>query len=453
MLLTGCASKLETPPETAEVVADALPETTEVVAEWSAPAADTGAVDDDWLKTFNDPELEALVEEALHERNPNMRFLAAQVDRANAAARLAGAALEPTVALGADVSGVSGSQSDSSGSAGAGVALSWEADVWGRVQAGAQAAEENLRASVADFEFARQSIVASLAKIWYLATELNQQRLLAEELVSILAEMVTLVETKERVGQVSMQDVFLVRADLASAEDALRQAVSGQQQAQRALEILLGRYPAGEIEGAIEVPDMPPAITNGIPGDLIQRRPDLVAAERRVASAFFLTEEARLAQLPSFNFTVGAGGSSSVDELVGNLAVGMVAPLYTGGALEAQLDIATADQQAAIAAYGAQLLSAFEEVEGGLLNESLLAEREYFISGAVNNNSGALRLANTQYDVGQIELLNVLQIQSRWVGSRVGLLRIRNERIANRINLHLALGGSFEASQDSGTSD
>ena len=236
-------------------------------------------------------------------------------------------------------------------------------------------------------------------------------------------------------------------------KDALRQAVSGQQQAQRALEILLGRYPAGEIEGAIEVPDMPPAITNGIPGDLIQRRPDLVAAERRVASAFFLTEEARLAQLPSFNFTVGAGGSSSVDELVGNLAVGMVAPLYTGGALEAQLDIATADQQAAIAAYGAQLLSAFEEVEGGLLNESLLAEREYFISGAVNNNSGALRLANTQYDVGQIELLNVLQIQSRWVGSRVGLLRIRNERIANRINLHLALGGSFEASQDSGTSD
>ena len=87
VLLTGCASKLETPPETAEVVADALPETTEVVAEWSAPAADTGAVDDDWLKTFNDPELEALVEEALHERNPNMRFLAAQVDRANAAAR------------------------------------------------------------------------------------------------------------------------------------------------------------------------------------------------------------------------------------------------------------------------------------------------------------------------------------------------------------------------------
>jgi NodT family efflux transporter outer membrane factor (OMF) lipoprotein len=448
VLLTGCASQLETPPETAEVVTDALPETTEVAATWAVPAGDTGEVDDDWLKTFNDRELEALVDEALREHNPNLRLLAAQVDRANAAARLAGAALQPTVALGADVSGVSGTQSGSSSSAGAGVALSWEADVWGRVQAGAQAAEENLRASVADFEFARQSIAANVAKTWYLATELNQQRLLARALVELLAEMVVLVETKERVGQVAMQDVYLVRADLASSEDALRQAVAGQQQARRALEILLGRYPSGEIEGASDIPDRPPPIAAGIPADLIQRRPDLIAAERHVASAFFLTEEARLAQLPSFNLTVGAGGSSSMDELLGNLAVGMMAPLYTGGALEAQLDIATADQQAAIGAYGAQLLIAFEEVEGALLNEFLLAEREQFLRSAVSNNNEALKLARTQYDVGQIELLNVLQIQSRWIGSKVGLLRIRNEQLANRIDLHLSLGGSFDTSQD-----
>lgn len=444
-LLGGCATRLEAPPETDAVVADALPETTTIAAEWSAPAGDTGEVDDDWLKTFNDPELESLVAEALDTQNPNLRLLAAQVDRANAAARLAGAALQPTVAVGADLSGTSGTQSGSRSSAGAGVALSWEADVWGRVQAGALAAEENLRASVADFEFARQSIAANVAKTWYLATELNQQRLLAAELVGILEETVSLVETKERVGQVTMQDVYLARADLGSAEDALRQALSGQQQARRALEILLGRYPAGEIEARADIPDMPPEITAGLPGDLIQRRPDLVAADRRVAAAFFVTEEARLAQLPSFNFTVGVGGSSSLDELVGNLALGVVAPLYTGGALEAQLDIATADQQAAIGAYGAVLLSAFEEVEAALLEEALLTERESFLQSVVDNNAEALRLARTQFDVGQIELLNVLQIQSRWTGARVSHLRIRNERLVNRINLHLALGGSFES--------
>jgi hypothetical protein len=170
-------------------------------------------VDDDWLATFEDPQLEALVAEALNTQNPNLRILSAQVDRATAAARLAGAALKPTVALGGDLSGVS-----------------WEADVWGRVQAGVNAAEESLRATVADFEFARQSLIAGVAKSWYLATELRLQAELSQEVVDLLTESVTLVEKKQQVGQVSMQDVFLVRADLASAEDALQQAISGQQQ-------------------------------------------------------------------------------------------------------------------------------------------------------------------------------------------------------------------------------
>ena len=101
VLLGGCASKLEEPPPTGEVVTDALPESTTVPAAWSAPAGDSGQVDDGWLRTFNDPELEALALEALDTQNPNLRLLSAQVDRARAAARLAGAALQPTVALGA----------------------------------------------------------------------------------------------------------------------------------------------------------------------------------------------------------------------------------------------------------------------------------------------------------------------------------------------------------------
>ena len=258
LCLPACTTQLETPPESEAVVAEALAADATVPTEWSAPAGDQGAVDQAWLETFGDPQLEALAAEALNMQNPNLRLLAAQVDRANAAARIAGAALQPTVALGADLSGTGGTQSGARGSAGAGVGLSWEADVWGRVRAGAQGGEENLRASAADFEFARLSIVASVAKSWYLATELNQQRLLAEELVGILEETVSLVATKERVGQVSMQDVYLARAELGAAEDALRQALSGQQQAQRALEILLGRYPAGEIEARANIPDMPP---------------------------------------------------------------------------------------------------------------------------------------------------------------------------------------------------
>jgi outer membrane protein TolC len=175
LLLTGCATQLQEPPTQEEVLEDALPETTEIRAEWAAPADDAGDVDDDWLATFEDPQLEALVAEALDTQNPNLRILSAQVDRATAAARLAGAALKPTVALGGDLSGTTGPSAVEQESAAGGIGVSWEADVWGRVQAGVNAAEESLRATVADFEFARQSLIAGVAKSWYLATELRLQ--------------------------------------------------------------------------------------------------------------------------------------------------------------------------------------------------------------------------------------------------------------------------------------
>lgn len=444
VLVASCATRLEEAPSQEQVLEEALPETTEIRPEWAAPAADTGQVDDAWLATFNDPQLDALVAEALDLQNPNLRVLAAQVERAQAAARLAGSALKPTVVLGADLSGTAGPDPVEQTSAGAGIGISWEPDVWGRVQAGANAADENLRATVADFEFARQSLVANVAITWYLATELRLQADLAREVVDLLADTVSLIEKKQDVGQVGMQDVFLARADLASAEDALQQAISGQQQARRALEILLGRYPAGEIETATELVPVPPPIGAGMPSDLLERRPDIIAADRRVAAAFFLTEEARLARLPSFPLNVSVGGSSDLSGLIGDLSAGIVAPLYTGGALEAQLDIATADQIAAIAAFGATVLQALEQVEAGLTDEALLERREAFLAQSVDNNKQAYDLAQKQYDVGQIDLLSVLQMQSRWIGARTGLLRVRNARIAERINLHLALGGSFE---------
>ena len=126
-----------------------------------------------------------------------------------------------------------------------------------------------------------------------------------------------------------------------------------------------------------------------------------------------------------------------------SLGAGIVAPLYTGGALEAQIDIANADQQAAIGAYGAAVLNAFEEVEAALNNSDLLERRKDFLADAVDNNLNAYNLAKKQYEVGQIELLNLLQLQAGWVGARVGLLNVRSLRLAERINLHLALGGSF----------
>ena len=167
-----------------------------------------------------------------------------------------------------------------------------------------------------------------------------------------------------------------------------------------------------------------------------------------MAAAFFLTEQARLAQLPTFTLTGGVGRTNSLDDLIGNMGAGVFAPLFDGGALEARLDAATSDQEIAIANYGLAVLDALQEVETALTNEALLAEREGFLRSALENSGAAYQLSARRYEVGEIELLNLLRMQTRWIGSRITHINIQNQQLVQRINLHLALGGSFEVQQD-----
>ena len=160
-----------------------------------------------------------------------------------------------------------------------------------------------------------------------------------------------------------------------------------------------------------------------------------------------MTEEARLAQLPTFTLTASVGGSNSLDDLIGNIGAGVFAPLFDGGALEARLDAASSDQEAAIANYGLAVLDALQEVETALTNEALLAEREKFLRAAMDNNFAAYQLSTKRFKIGEIESLNLLQVQTRWIGSRISHINIQNQQLAQRINLHLALGGSFEEVQ------
>lgn len=442
LLLGACATTPPPPPP--EIVEEALPPTTEIPAEFKAGADDSGRVDDGWIATFGDEKLERLVDEAIV-NNLDLRLAASQVERAAGLARLAGAALKPAVGLGGST-GESWSQKEvfSGNSSKGAMTMSWEVDVWGKLRQRAAAGEAGLEASRADFEFARQSIAATTAKAWFLATEITQQLALAERSVHIFSEILDIVKAKEEVGRVSMRDVHLVSADVASAEESVQKVTSARESIQRGLEVLLGRYPAAEIETAGEQLPVPPAIPAGVPADLVARRPDLLAAEARVRAAFHLTEEARLAKLPSFDLSLAAGYTSLTDS-IGQLSAGLAAPLYTGGALEGQLEVATADQKAAVAAYGRAILTAFQEVENALANERFFAKREELLQRAVGDNEKAYELALAQYEVGRTELLDVLQIQARALGAMSALIAVEDERLATRVDLHLALGGSFEA--------
>jgi NodT family efflux transporter outer membrane factor (OMF) lipoprotein len=398
-------------------------------------------VDDGWIAAFGDPELDALVDEAIA-NNLNLRVAGAMVERADGVAQLAQAGLKPVVGVGAESARVRGPEPIAGTTRQWGSAVAWEADVWGRLRAGVAAAEASRDAVIADYEGARLSLAGGTARAWFLAQELRMQVQFAEEVVGLNSELTALVRKMFRVGAIARADVDLAEANLAAAEDALRQARIAETQTVRLLELLLGRYPEASLKTSGNLVAVPPSVPAGMPSELLERRPDLVAAERRVAAAFRLEEQARLARLPRFTFSGGLTGSTALAGTVGNFVSGVAVPIYAP-ALQAQIAIASADQRAALAAYGQAVLRALEEVETALFNDHLLDEREQFLAAQVAGNRRALDVHRKQLQVGMIGALPVLQVQARYVGSQVLLTRIRNERLAQRVDLHLALGGSF----------
>jgi NodT family efflux transporter outer membrane factor (OMF) lipoprotein len=404
-------------------------------------------VTDRWLASFNDPQLDALVAEALA-FNPDLRVAAARVEQAAAYVRLSGGTLYPQVNLRA--SGSAGA--DSNGVQGVGLFVNWELDLWGRIRAGQQASQDQYVSAELDAEYARQSIAALVAKSWFLATEARLQKAIAQDMVAAAERQLGLAQDRLRVGLGNEYDVTLARANLATYRDGVQGLDLAYQQALRALETLAGRYPAAAVKVPAQLAPMPPAVPVGMPSELLERRPDVVAAERRVAAAFYRVEEAKAAKLPRISLTAGVNSISSEvfvlkerDNPVWSLGAGLVQPLFLGGQLQAQQDIRTAEQKQAVAEYGRVGARAFGEVENALSAEFNLDAREAILKQAVADNARALELAEIRYRVGSGDLRAVQQQQLALAAARTALLRVQGERLVQRVNLHLALGGGFEA--------
>src|SRR6185369_10807633 len=282
--LGGCA--LKKPPERVELTKEALPNL-QAPAAWTAPAGaagTAGAVASAWLATFRDPQLDSLVEEALR-YNPDLRVAATRVEQAASYVKVAGATLLPQVtALARGGGALSG---DSSGLQGVGIFANWELDLWGRVRAGRAAASTQYDSSTLDAEYARQSLAALVAKSWFLATEARLQKAIAEDMAAAAGRQLDLAQQRQRVGSGDQNDVTLARASLATYRDSVRNLEYSYRQSLRALEALAGRYPAAQLEAPAQLAVVPGPVPAGMPSELLERRPDIVAAERRVAIAFY----------------------------------------------------------------------------------------------------------------------------------------------------------------------
>jgi outer membrane protein TolC len=239
--------------------------------------------------------------------------------------------------------------------------------------------------------------------------------------------------------------------ELGTMDDSARQARLAHEQAVRSLEIILGRYPATELAVASQLPDMPGPVPVGMPLSMLERRPDLIAAERRVASAFNRVGEAKAAQLPTIRLNASVSAlSSEVLQLQdgysnpsGGAGGTLFAPLYHGGALRAQVELKTAEQKEAVARYGSQVLRALGDVENALSASQILAQRAEILSQVLAEQQRTLDYDQQSYRVGRVDMRTVQQQQQQVQAARISYLRVRSEELSQRVNLHLVLGGSF----------
>jgi outer membrane protein TolC len=254
------------------------------------------------------------------------------------------------------------------------------------------------------------------------------------------------------VGKSDEFEATQAEAGVLSYSDLVLQADLARRNALRAIEILVGRYPSGSVNVALDLPPLPGAVPAGLPSQLLERRPDVRAAERRVAASFYAVSEAKAARLPRISLTAGVNTVSSElfvmkerDNPVWGFGGSILLPLFTGGALQAQVDARTAQQKAAVAEYARIGSRAFNEVESALSASFNLETRAEILARAVVANERSLGFARVRYDVGSGDLRGVQQQLLALHAARTTYVHVQAERLIQRVNLHLALGGGFDA--------
>ena len=446
MLLDACMiSKVQTSKELTEksLPSAAIPSQFTVNTNVNGPQ-----VDDGWLKQFNDTELNELVAEAL-KNNPDIRVMAARRSQSESLIDAAGGAQYPGVNAIGNVGGKSGS--NGSGLTGYYIGANWELDLWGRVRTSVAGAEQNAKAINADQDAARLSLIATLTKSIWLARNLQEQANLANQNALAANKYAELMQARERIGASSPAEVSAAVISAAQSKDAALNAAQTRDQALRAVEVLVGRYPKAQALKTTDLPTLPAPVSAGLPADLLERRPDVIAAEARVNSAFYLADEKRLARLPKISLTAGFGYiNSQIFSLIhgANTSFGLGAnaaiPLFQGGTIEAQIAYQNAEAQAALANYGKTVLTAFNDVENALSGEANWRERSKQLEIQLQEQKRIMRNTDAELQIGRIDQRQVQQQIMKTNTSEISWRQGKVDALTQRVNLYLALGGSAE---------
>ena len=410
-----------------------------------------------WLIQFKNPQLNELVREALH-ANYDLKSAVARMERARAMAVVSGAVLKPNVAvnLNAARTGIRSPLKSISSSRALSVDISWEVDLWDRLSSQAKAGISDFEVSKADWQGARFSLAANVAKTWFDVTEARLQTELVVRRIKNLSNNLVTIQQEFELGIKDALDVYLARASLEGERAKLAARQRHYDQTSRTVAVLLGRYPSAELKGVNDLKSFEKLLSVkanmplGLPSELILRRWDLIAWQHRLAAADSRLSVAHFNRFPRFSLTGSVGGRSdtfndllSSDFFVWSFFGGITAPLFDGKRLASEELIAKASLREVEANYSQTLLLAFQQVESAIRSEQLLMEQENALKRAVNESSAAEKLAFEKYLNGLVGFITVLDSQRSLFDTQSGLIDIRNQRLQNRIDLHLALGGSF----------
>jgi multidrug efflux system outer membrane protein len=432
---------------------------------WAATREARAGVDQRWIRKVGGPELTGWVAEALR-ANPDLKAAAARVERAAAEAQIAGAGRLPALGLesqtnrsqqrfiGLPIPGVSGAPASLTTNYGVSLNAAWELDVWGRARAGQEAALADAQGSARDFEATRVSLAAQVTKAWLALAEANEQVALATEGLDARRQLAAAV--RERFERAIAEDggsaaqVRLTESEVASGEALLAQRHQEKDRAVRQLELLMGRYPSGKLIAGAKLPGLPSVPPAGLPSELLLRRPDIQMAERRLAAEGRRSKQARLARFPSLRMTGSVGTTTdslrdvlSSDFGIWSLGGSIAQPLFEGGRITGEIQLAAADEREAAAALQRTVLRAFGEVEQALAAEIFLRERVAAGRRAVELARDAAQSAAEEFERGTGDVLTLIETREQEINTASQLAAVRRLQLDNRIDLHLALGGDF----------
>ncbi len=412
-----------------------------------------------WWQVFHDPELNAL-EEKVSVSNQTLAVAEAQYRQQRALLQATRAGLFPTATVGASVTRTrpSGSLATSAFQPpGARTEyslpadVSWELDVWGKARRSVEASRANAQASAADVESVRLSVEAALAQDYFLLRAVDAQKQLLDDTLQAFEKSLELTKNRYAVGVASKADVLQAETQLTATR---AQAIDlGVQRAQleHALALLLGQPPAELSVPVSPLAVMPPIIPLGLPSELLERRPDVAAAERRVAAANAGIGAARTAFFPSVTLAASGGFQSSKvaswltwPARFWSLGPAVLETVFDAGLRRAQARGALAAYDANVAAYRQTVLTGFQEVEDNVAALRILEQEAEAQQQAVESAGKSLEVTTNQYKAGIVSYLEVTVSQVAKLANERAAIDVLSRRLQASVLLIKALGGGWE---------